>query len=369
MNNRCRKRFAAWLKGCVFSICLSGGVVTAQTDAPTAITEEAVQLSNLQEMLRANQGLQEQLHAIELTLDQSLTNSQDLFRINLELQERLQATRIALDQNQKEAEAAAARSAEMARNAEGLAARLDLLEQDLADQRVRELEVVHRSNRFMLIVAAAFAGVGLLAVLLTAYLHWRAPNLLSALPVAYARGQGHAVASVGPVGNSLVPVGQTEQSTARLLGAVGRLEKRVLELEQPPQVGKTMAAPAANAHFETTEQPGPADSESCIASLLGKGQSLLNLDQQENAIGCFDKILQLDPNHAEALVKKGAALEQLDRLEEAIACYDRAVAANPLLTIAYLRKGGLCNRLARSSEALVCYEQALRTQEKQVPLP
>ena len=100
-----------------------------------------------------------------------------------------------------------------------------------------------------------------------------------------------------------------------------------------------------------------------ITVLLGKGQSLLNLDQAEEAVACFDQVLALDANHPEALVKKGAALERLRKLDEAIACYDRAIAADGSLTVAYLYKGGLFNRMERFGEALECYEQALRTQE------
>jgi len=101
-----------------------------------------------------------------------------------------------------------------------------------------------------------------------------------------------------------------------------------------------------------------------ITSLLGKGESLLNLDKAEAALACFDEALTLAPNHAEALVKKGTVLERLRKLDEAIECYNRAIAADRSMTIAYLYKGGLFNRMARFSEALECYEQAVRTQER-----
>jgi tetratricopeptide (TPR) repeat protein len=123
----------------------------------------------------------------------------------------------------------------------------------------------------------------------------------------------------------------------------------------PPPNGEAVAA--------ATGEPGATPDAARITMLLGKGQSLLNLDQAEEALGCFDQVLALDPSHPEALVKKGAALERLRKLEEAIACYDRAIAANGSLTVAYLYKGGLFNRMERFSEALECYEQALRTQE------
>ena len=101
-----------------------------------------------------------------------------------------------------------------------------------------------------------------------------------------------------------------------------------------------------------------------ITGLIGKGQSLLNVDKAEEALACFDEVLTLDAQNAEALVKKGTALERLRKLEEAIECYNRAIVADGSMTIAYLYKGGLFNRLERFTEAMECYEQALRTQEK-----
>src|SRR5262249_22156645 len=65
-----------------------------------------------------------------------------------------------------------------------------------------------------------------------------------------------------------------------------------------------------------------------VQVLLGKGQSMLNLDKPEEALGCFEQVLGLEPENAEALVKKGIALERMQMLNEAIECYDRAISAN-----------------------------------------
>jgi tetratricopeptide (TPR) repeat protein len=114
-----------------------------------------------------------------------------------------------------------------------------------------------------------------------------------------------------------------------------------------------------DASHQVSEGAGP---RARINLLLGKGQSLLDADQPEQALACYDEILELDANHPEALVKKGAALEQLKQDEAALRCYDRAIEADRGLTIAYLYKGGVYNRLERYNEALECYEQALRVQ-------
>ena len=196
---------------------------------------------------------------------------------------------------------------------------------------------------------------------------WPAGGNCRGAALAHALGAGPAVAALGAGESHRVSVGPPEEANQRLLGALERLEKRIYELEHTahPPLQESAALP----HPSNGEPAGaPADAPvtreaARITLLLGKGQSLLNLDQAEQALACFDKVLALDPSHPEALVKKGAALERLRKSDEALACYDRAIAADNAMTVAYLYKGGLFNRLERFGEALECYEQALRTQE------
>jgi tetratricopeptide (TPR) repeat protein len=230
----------------------------------------------------------------------------------------------------------------------------------------------------MLLVAGAFAAMGFMAMLLMAYFQWRTVNRLAEISSALPRldrtlGAGRPIAALGPGDTQLIPVSRAEQSNLRMSDALERLEKRIHELEHtahPP-------LPEATGHVHPAEhaEPGPSPGNGSPANgvapeadrvrmLLGKGQSLLNLDQAEEALACFDEALVLDSHNTEALVKKGSALERLRKLDEAIECYDRAIAADDSMTIAYLYKGGLFNRMERFNEALECYEQALRTQEK-----
>jgi tetratricopeptide (TPR) repeat protein len=301
------------------------------------------------------------------------TNSQETLRSYLQLQEQIHATQLAVERSRTQAEAAATETAKT------FAARLQGIETALASQRAQELEAMQSSNKVMLIVAGLFAGLGLLAMLFMAYFQWRTINRLAeisaALPLAHALGSGPVVGALGAGDPHLVTIGPPEQSNQRLLGALERLEKRIHELEhtahEPLNEGasldqqlKTPPPPPNGEPAAAAPEEAPVATDAArITVLLGKGQSLLNLDQAEEALGCFDQILALDPSHPEALVKKGAALERLRKLDEAIACYDRAIAADGSLTVAYLYKGGLFNRMERFSEALECYEQALHTQE------
>lgn len=316
--------------------------------------------------------------AAESDLPQTLANkseelnAQETLRAYLQVQEQLRATQLAIERSRKESDEAAAR------NAETLALRLQAIEQSLASQRARELDAMQSSNRAMLFVAGTFAAIGFVALYLMAHFQSRTVNRLAeiaaALPSGRALGAGSALSALGSGDPHLLTVSPPGQPNPRLLGAIERLEKRIFELEHTAHssfdngTSGNQGSPAALS--QVSGEPAPAGGEAAgstnaarITVLLGKGQSLLNTDNPEVALGCFDEVLTLDPNNTEALVKKGTALERLRKMNEAIECYDRAIAADSSMTIAYLYKGGLFNRMERFTEALECYEQALHAQE------
>jgi tetratricopeptide (TPR) repeat protein len=248
-------------------------------------------------------------------------------------------------------------AAAVPRNAHDMAALIELLEQTRATQ----LEAAQKANHLTLLVAVIFGTIGLMAMVLTAFFQWRAVNRLVGLyPV-------HTLPVLAQGGGPMAVSQAVEQSNARLLHLVERLQQRLLELEQAARapLSETGSSSAAQSDELSAGNPAktPANGNSHIATLLAQGQLLLD-DQPEKALACFDEILAIEPRHSEALVKKGSALEKLHRLDEAVECYDRAIEADNAMTIAYLHKGGLFNRMDRYNEALACYEQALRTQEK-----
>jgi tetratricopeptide (TPR) repeat protein len=290
------------------------------------------------------------------------TATQAVVNSNLQIQEQLHATLLAIESNRREAEA------EAATNAAALTARIQALEQTIADQRASEIEAARKTQQIALFMAGAFGLIGLGIMLLMVYFQWRVFTQLIKIttrqPSALALGDNRALPLVEAAGELAAPGrAAVESSNARVLGVVERLEKRILELEQiarPP-----LAGPASPSSANKNGVPPDAnDREECVANLITEGQSLLSADEPQKALECFDVALQLQPKHAGALVKKAGALEKLGRLDDAIACYDHAIEADGSMTIAYLHKGGLFNRMARYDEALRCYEQALQTQEK-----
>jgi tetratricopeptide (TPR) repeat protein len=224
----------------------------------------------------------------------------------------------------------------------------------------------------MLYVAGAFASIGCVAMLLVGYFQWRTVNRLAELSAgipagAMALGGLRPIAAIGPGSTHEITAAPAMNPNPELLDTIQRLERRVHELEHASPAPLTNGSPGSETNglsHDGDESNGAAVEEvKSVSLLLGKGQSLLNLDKAEEALVCFDEALALEPTNAEALVKKGTALERLRKLNEAIECYDRAIAADRLMTIAYLYKGGLFNRMERFGEALECYEMALRTQE------
>jgi tetratricopeptide (TPR) repeat protein len=301
--------------------------------------------------------------------------TQELLRSYLHVQEQLRGTQLAIEQSRQEAQAAAIRNAEL------IEARLALFEKSLASQRLDELKEMQTSNRMILNTLGIFALIAFVVLSFTAFLLWSAVNRLTAVAAASPPAQplGTSLPALGLGDAPLTGGGSLEESTKRFLGTIERLEHRVHEMEHalaPQPALPEAGSPNGHGHGQPVPPqppasrpavpPSPADAEkqAAVDSLLGKGETLLKLDQPQDALALFQEASTLDPTNAEALVRQGVALERLQRLDEAIACYDRAIIADSSMTMAYLYKGAVFNRLERFSEALECYERALKAQEK-----
>ena len=272
-----------------------------------------------------------------------------------------------------------------AQNAEAVTASLRLIETSMSRMHERNMEAVQSSNRAILTVAGVFAAVGLIGIIFILVILARALGRFSEIATATAaRGQLlGAGASAGLLGGGDA-VGQrqgsAEEASGRFQGAIDQLQKRILELEQSAQSStnsnsRSRATLTKTVDGSNIEPLMPEDAPETAVEmeidqaasrstvLLGKGQALLNLDATETAMECFDEVLDLEPNNAEALVKRGMAFEKMQDWERALENYDRAIAADNSMTVAYLYRGGVCNRLQRYREALESYERALLTEK------
>jgi tetratricopeptide (TPR) repeat protein len=295
----------------------------------------------------------------------TISGSNESLRAYLQLQEQIHDTQQSIERNRLQAQAAAAEAGVALSN------RLEAIEQSLAFQKTNDLIEAEHTNRMLMGVLAVFAVVGLLAVLLMIYFQSRAVSRIAEIStqlVAQNSLPFRGAAGGELAENSLLANNAIEESNARLASLVQHLEKRISELEQTADLPlkEVLVAPDEKALPQPEiETPASRPEQSTqTAQAMERGQALLNNDQLEEAIACFDEILAADPRNADALVKKGSALEKMRQPQEALEYYDRAIAADNTLTIAYLHKGGLCSRLEKYSEAMECYERALHTQEK-----
>ncbi len=67
----------------------------------------------------------------------------------------------------------------------------------------------------------------------------------------------------------------------------------------------------------------PAQPESAL-TWNNKGVVIGKLGKNEEALECFDKAIEIEPNYTKAWRNKGVALDNLGRHEEAIKCFEKA---------------------------------------------
>jgi cytochrome c-type biogenesis protein CcmH/NrfG len=263
----------------------------------------------------------------------------------------------------------ARRDAAFDREADRLASRLWEVEAAMATRAATDAETVQAWTRTALVIAALVVGIGLILMLATSWLQWRA---LARIVAGASQTRLLSPPPTPPLeALTITPSAAAERSNFRLSNALLQLEQRLADLERStPGNGKAIivrqeSPPKPN----VTKKLNGASQErnemdETLEILLARGQAFLNAERLEEAILTFEQVLATVPTHAEALLKRGVALERSGRTDEAISSYDQAIAADPGFTAAYLHKGGLFNRLERYSEALECYEKALRLKER-----
>ena len=90
-----------------------------------------------------------------------------------------------------------------------------------------------------------------------------------------------------------------------------------------------------------------------------KGTALGELGRHDEALKCFDKILEIDPENAHAWNNKGVALGRLSRYDEALECFSKAIEIDPNNARIWSNKGATLGELGRYDEALRCYDKAI----------
>lgn len=99
--------------------------------------------------------------------------------------------------------------------------------------------------------------------------------------------------------------------------------------------------------------------------LGNKGYSLSNLGKPQEAIVCYDRALEINPEDAKTWLNKGIALGTLGKPQEAIACYDRALEIDPKYVNAWYNKALAEDKLGQKQDAVFSYKRFIELAPEQ----
>ncbi|MDX2232689.1 MAG: tetratricopeptide repeat protein [Leptolyngbyaceae cyanobacterium bins.349] len=89
-----------------------------------------------------------------------------------------------------------------------------------------------------------------------------------------------------------------------------------------------------------------------------QGKAFYFENRNDDAIACYDKALQLEPDNPKAWFSRGAVLVKLQQLEPALAAYDRALALKPDLAEAWFGRGTVLAKQQNLDAAIAAYTHA-----------
>jgi len=101
-----------------------------------------------------------------------------------------------------------------------------------------------------------------------------------------------------------------------------------------------------------------------VTAWINKAASLHSLGRFDEAIHCCDKAIEQGPGDATAWSNKAAAFYSQDRFDEAIYCCDKAIERNSHSAAAWSTKGISLNNLGRFDEAVGCCDKAIELDPK-----
>ena len=89
------------------------------------------------------------------------------------------------------------------------------------------------------------------------------------------------------------------------------------------------------------------------------GEDLANSNRTEEALGAFDKAIQILPQNAFAWGDKALMLDKLGRLDEAIAAFARATEIDSSNSITWHNKGLTMLKAGKLEQANDCFDKAI----------
>lgn len=108
--------------------------------------------------------------------------------------------------------------------------------------------------------------------------------------------------------------------------------------------------------YDRSLQLSPGDAD----VLYNRGAALLGLGRSQEALDTFDGLLKLRPTDPDTLLNRGAALAGLGRYEDAIEAYDHSLAQRPAAPDTLFNRGVALGELGRFEAALDAFNRALQ---------
>jgi len=94
--------------------------------------------------------------------------------------------------------------------------------------------------------------------------------------------------------------------------------------------------------------------------IFNRGITELNLGNSKKALILFNKVLELIPNHIDALIKKGNIFGKFGKYADAISVYDKVIKIEPQNVLALINKGLALHYLAQYDKAIMCFDKVLK---------
>lgn len=119
---------------------------------------------------------------------------------------------------------------------------------------------------------------------------------------------------------------------------------------------------------ETQSSRGEASVQAFVdaEALNNRGNALLELGRDEDALASYDQALVLKPDYAHAYNNRGLALLNLKRHVDALASLNLAIEFAPDFALAFNNRGYVLQQMGRQEEALASYARTLALQPDDV---
>lgn len=96
-----------------------------------------------------------------------------------------------------------------------------------------------------------------------------------------------------------------------------------------------------------------------IKDRLKPGLAYLDAGQSQRAIAFFDRVVESEPDNADAYFGRGLAYHDLERYQQAIADFDRVTEINPDHPYAFFQRGFVYHQLEQYQQAIADFTRAI----------